>query len=392
MRIIIAPDKFKGSLSADAVCAHLTAGIASALPDARITAAPMADGGEGTLDAALSAGFERITRTVSGPLGAPVRASFGLREGSGARPSEAIIELAAASGLLLLKAPDRRPLAAHTRGTGELITAALDAGAHRIVLAVGGSASTDGGTGILSALGARFLDDSEQPLRDGGGDLHRIHSIDWTGLDSRIRSTEFVLATDVDHRLTGELGAARVFAPQKGATPADVEVLERGLNRLAEVMRRTLVHRDDYLLEPTADHSLAPGAGAAGGVGFGAMAALGATRRPGVEVVAEVTGLSRLLDNADLVITGEGSFDAQSLGGKTPVGVLHIAQSAGLPAILVSGRNLMSAEERQATGFFATYALADRDPDPRSCIANAARYLEQIGTEIGRTLAQATSS
>lgn len=384
MRIVIAPDKFKGSLSANEVCAHLTRGIQAALPEARIAAAPMADGGEGTLDAARAAGFERITRTVTGPLGAPVPASFGLRRAPGSHTSEAVIELAAASGLLLIAAPDRRPLTAHTRGTGELIASALDAGARRIMLAVGGSASTDGGTGMLSALGARFLDDSGRPLPDGGGSLGRLTSIDWAGLDPRIRHTEFVLATDVDHRLTGELGASRVFAPQKGASPADVEVLERGLARLAEVVRRSPAPA----ARAAPDHAIAPGAGAAGGVGFGAMAALGATRRPGVEVVAEVTGLPGLVAGADLVITGEGSFDAQSLGGKTPVGVLRIAHAAGVPAILVSGRNLLSFEERRATGFLASYALADRDPDPRSCIANAARYLEQIGTEIAHALAQ----
>ncbi|WP_017792184.1 glycerate kinase [Leucobacter salsicius] len=383
MRIVIAPDKFKGSLSADAVCAHLAAGITAALPGARIDVAPMADGGEGTLDAAISAGFERITRTVAGPLGAPVRASFALRQGTGSQPGEAVIELATASGLLLIDAPDRLPLAAHTRGTGELITAALDAGARRIVLAVGGSASTDGGTGMLRALGASFLDSSGQPLLDGGGDLPRLHNIDWSGLDPRILDTEFVLATDVDHVLTGPHGAARVFAPQKGATPDEVELLEHGLVRLAAVLRKQFPEGPDL--------AQAPGSGAAGGVGFGAMAALGAARRPGVDVVAEVTGLPRLMQCADLVITGEGSFDAQSLGGKTPVGVLRLAQAAGVPAILVTGRNLLSDTERQATGFLASYAIADRDPDPDSCMNYAARYLEQIGTEIGteigRTLA-----
>lgn len=378
MRIVIAPDKFKGSLSADAVCDHLAAGITSTLPDARIDAAPMADGGEGTLDAALAAGFERVTHTVTGPLGAPVLASFAQRAATAARPSEAVIELAAASGLLLVAAPDRRPLAAHTRGTGELIAAALDSGARRILLAVGGSASTDGGTGLLSALGARFLDDSGRQLPDGGGDLHHLARIDCTALDPRLRDTEFLLATDVDHVLTGLAGAARVFAPQKGASPAEVEVLERGLERLAAVVRE--------LLPQGPDHAQAPGSGAAGGVGFGAMTVLGAIRRPGVDVIAEITGLTDRLAGADLVITGEGSFDAQSLGGKTPVGVLRLARAAGVPAILVSGRNLLTASARQTTGFLASYAIADRDPDPQSCVNNAARHLEQIGAEIGREI------
>lgn len=372
MRVVIAPDKFKGSLSAEEVCTHLAAGIAVAVPGSHIDAAPMADGGEGTLDAAVAAGFARITRTVTGPLDAPVQASFALHEG------QAVIELAAASGLLLINAPDRLPLAAHTRGTGELITAALDAGARSIVLAVGGSASTDGGTGMLSALGARFLDSGGGSLADGGGALERLARIDLSGLDPRLRGTQLVLASDVDHLLTGARGAARVFAPQKGATPGEVERLERGLGRLAR-----LTHA---LLAQDPDHALAPGAGAAGGVGFGAMAFLGARQRAGAEVVAEVTGLALLVQGADLVVTGEGSFDDQSLGGKTPVGVLRIAQAAGVPTVLVSGRNLLTEQERGATGFLASYAIADRDPDPQSCMHNAARHLEQIGRDIGRAL------
>ena len=376
MRIVIAPDKFKGSLSADEVSAHLAAGLAAVLPHARIEAVPMADGGEGTLDAAVAAGFVRITRSVTGPLDAPVQASFALRTNPGTARTEAVIELAAASGLLLIAAPDRRPLIAHTRGTGELIAAALDAGARRVVLAVGGSASTDGGTGMLSALGARFLDANGRQLPDGGGALARLARIDLSGLDSRLRDTEVLLASDVDHPLTGPDGAARVFAPQKGAGRGEVELLERGLERLAAVMRE--LHPGDP------DHAHAPGAGSAGGVGFGAMAMLGAQQRAGAEVVAEVTGLTALVRDADLVITGEGSFDAQSLGGKTPIGVLRVAQAAGVPAVLVCGRALLTEHERREVGFLASYAIADRDPEPRSSMHYAAHYLEQIGRAIGR--------
>ncbi|MBP1326018.1 glycerate kinase [Leucobacter exalbidus] len=376
MRIVIAPDKFKGSLDAAEVCAHLAAGIRAVLPAAEICTAPMADGGEGTVDAAIAAGFARRTRQVTGPLGAPVHASFALRD------DQAVIELAAASGLLLIDEPDRDALAADTRGTGELIAAALDEGARRIVLAVGGSASTDGGTGILKALGAKFLDAAGRVLAPGGGALHTLDRIDLAGFDPRIFKTDIVLASDVDHLLTGDFGAARVFAPQKGASESQVELLEAGLQRLAEVVRG--------LLPGVPDHAISPGAGAAGGVGFGALAMLGARRRAGAEIVAEVIDLAGLVQGAahraDLVITGEGSFDAQSLGGKTPMGVLGVARELGVPTVLVCGRALGGAEVWRDAGFSACHAVSELAPDAATSMRDAGVYLERIGSEIARTL------
>ncbi|MHA3723961.1 glycerate kinase [Leucobacter sp. HY1910] len=395
MRIVLAPDKFKGSLNAAEVCAYLARGLTSALPDAQIDAVPMADGGEGTVDAAVAAGFTRVTREVRGPLGAPVEASFALAAHASAAPGtpaphpsvsdsaqyDAVIELSAASGLLLLHDADRRPLEAHTFGTGELIKAALDAGARHIVLAVGGSASTDGGTGMLTALGVRFLDAHGVPLPLGGGALSLLHSIDLAGLDPRLASSHVTLACDVNNPLVGVHGAARVFAPQKGANPAELKLLEIGLDRLAEVTMHALPH------DP--NHALAVGAGAAGGVGFGALAFLGATQRAGASVVSEVAKLAASVQGADLVITGEGSFDDQSLGGKTPIGVLNIARGIGVRTALVCGKSSLSARATREAGFCASYAIADLDPDPASCIALAGHYLEQIAREIAASLTSA---
>lgn len=446
MRIVIAPDKFKGSLEAAEVCAHVAAGLRTALPEADLIAAPMADGGEGTVDAAMAAGFARHTRTVVGPLGAPVQASFALQG------DQAVIELAAASGLLLIPPAHRDALAAHTFGTGELIAAALDAGARRIVLAVGGSAATDGGTGMLTALGARFLDATGECLPLGGGSLPNLCRIDLTGLDPRLTAAtrdapdgtdgvdgvdgiDIVLASDVDHLLTGERGAARVFAPQKGATPEQVEILEAGLVRLAEVQLAQQIQQAEQIQQAqqirqaqhaqttqttqpacstVTDHAQSPGAGAAGGVGFGTLAMLGAKRQAGAEIVAEVTGLAKLIHKADLVITGEGSFDAQSLGGKTPMGVLAIAHQFGVPTVLVCGRLIDTAPNAedavvlgnapgavttagsgsvwQQAGFSACYSVAKLAPDAATSMRDAARYLEQIGTEIGTEISKHLAS
>ena len=394
MRIVIAPDKFKGSLTAAQVGKHVAAGIREVAPDADVRLQAMADGGEGTVDAAVDAGFARRSATVTGPLGDPVTADFALRG------TRAVIELAAASGLLLLEAGDRDALAAHTRGTGELMLAALAAGATSIVLAVGGSASTDGGSGMLRALGAEFLDDHGEPVADGGAGLAHVATANFSGLDPRLAHTELVLAADVDHVLHGPTGAAHVFAPQKGASAADVEILDAALAQYARVVARALPSAGlgearsgsnpaspDTQRAPSAQHDPAalPGAGAAGGVGFAALAVLGAQRRPGAEVVAEVTKLAELVAGADLVITGEGSFDAQSLGGKTPMGVLSVARAASVPAVLVCGRSLLAADEIRAAGFVNGYAVADRAPDPDTSVREAGRYLTEIGREIAET-------
>jgi glycerate kinase len=384
MRIVVAPDKFKGSLPAAEVAAAVAAGLRAARDDAEIVTMPVADGGEGTADAAVAAGFERVPVTAAGPAGDPVRASYARRD------EVAVVELAAVCGLARLPAGRPAPLTASSFGAGEVLRAALDAGARRIIFGVGGSASTDGGAGLLQALGARVLDARGEPVgREtggrrlaGGADLDAVAALDLTGLHSALhpalrggsRSAELILAADVDNPLAGPDGAAVVYGPQKGASPAEVAQLDASLRRWADVVA-TAVGKD---------WSRAPGAGAAGGVGFAALAVLGARLRPGIEVVLELTGLESLLAGADLVITGEGSLDAQSLAGKAPVGVARAAARHGVPVVAVAGRNMLTADELAAAGITAVYPLTDLEPDLERCHAEAAGLLRRAGRMIAR--------
>lgn len=377
MRVVIAPDKFKGSLEAPEVAEAIADGLAAALPTAEVHCQPVADGGEGTVAAALASGFQPVTVTVTGPLGDPVDAIFAV---DGPR---AVIEMAAASGLLVLPTdaagePVKDALGATSQGTGELIKAALEHGCSEIVLGVGGSANTDGGSGLLVGLGARLLDSTGRSVPAGGGGLADLATVDVSGLDPRIRDARFTLAADVTNPLLGPDGAAAVFGPQKGAEPADVATLDANLARF----RDCLVEAVGAGAAEAAD---APGAGAAGGVGYAALAVLGATRRPGVEVVLELVGLADRMSGVDLVITGEGSLDSQSLGGKTPVGVAELARAHGVPTVIgVCGRSLLSAEEARRAGFDEVIALVDRQPDTARAMAEAAALLNEIGGELGR--------
>jgi glycerate 2-kinase len=380
-RVLVSPDKFKGSAGAAEAAERLTRGLRRAEPDWTVRALPVADGGEGTVDAAVSAGFERRSAVVPGPVDAPVRASFALRDGT------AVVELAEASGLRRLARrggnragpgePALDPLRAHTRGTGGLLAAALDAGAAAIVLGAGGSASTDGGTGLLSALGARFLDGSGRPVPDGGGGLDRIASADLSGLDPRLRHCRLLLASDVDNPLLGTFGAAAVYGPQKGATSDDVAFLDAGLRRLVEVL--TVALGQDAVL--AAD---LPGAGAAGGVGYAALAVLGAKRRPGIDLVLETIGFHAALAETDLVITGEGCLDPQTLRGKAPAGVADAARARGIPVVAGCGRLELDPEQLAAAGFARAYSLADLEPDPGRSMAEAGPLLERLGEQIAR--------
>lgn len=382
MRIVIAPDKFKGSLSARDVCRYLERGLqAAAGNNLDILRIPVADGGEGTLDAAVGSGFTRQSATVSGPTGQPVEADFAVRG------HEAVIEMAAASGLALVPQvasggqPDSASATTATSlGTGQLIRAALDAGCRRIVLGVGGSANTDGGAGLLQGLGARFLDATGNELPAGGAALANLHRIDFTGFEPRLVETRFVLASDVDNTLLGPQGAAAVFGPQKGATPQDVELLDTALARFVEVLAREIGFRAERAAE-------APGAGAAGGVGYAAIAVLAASRRPGIDVVLEFTQLAHRIAGADLVITGEGSLDEQSLLGKTPMGVARAAAAAGVPVVAVCGRTTLSPDQQQDSGFRQVYPLTALEPKVDICIAEAGSLLEQLGKNILEELA-----
>ncbi|MBB5122635.1 glycerate kinase [Streptomyces eurocidicus] len=362
-RVLIAADKFKGSLTAAQVAEHLTTGLrAAAGPGLHVTALPVADGGDGTVDAALAAGFERREVRVTGPLGEPVTAAYALRAGT------AVVEMAEASGLRHLRG-SFAPRTATTYGTGELLRAALDAGARTVVLGVGGSATTDGGAGALSALGARLLDATGTPVGPGGAALAGLATADLTGLDPRLRSTRLVLASDVDNPLTGPHGAAAVYGPQKGASAADVAVLDAALAHYAAVL-------DGGALAG------APGAGAAGGLGYGALAGLGAAFRPGIEVMLDVLGFPAALESAGLVITGEGSLDAQTLHGKAPAGVAAAARARGVPVIAVCGRLSLSAEALRTAGFRRAYALTDLEPDPARCMTLAGPLLERLAERI----------
>ncbi|HYZ10708.1 MAG TPA: glycerate kinase, partial [Actinomycetota bacterium] len=301
MRVVVAPDKFEGTLSAREAARALAAGWRRADRSAEVDEVPVADGGKGTLDALLDAlGGRRERVRVTGPLGDPVEADFGLAETAGGRI--AIVEMARASGIGLLSESRRDPVRATTRGTGELIAGACRHRPRRVLVCIGGSATNDGGAGMAQAVGIRLLDEEGEDLPAGGGPLRRLARIDASGLDPAVRGTEVVAACDVDNPLTGSRGASAVYGPQKGATPAQVRLLDESLGHLAAV-----IHRDLGL-----DVRDVPGAGAAGGLGAGLVAFLGARLRPGFEVVAAALDLDRRLDGADVAVTGEGSYDAQS--------------------------------------------------------------------------------
>ena len=367
IRIVLAPNAFKGSLTAAQVVAHLAVGIGRTAPDAELVAAPVADGGDGTLDAALAAGFTRVPVTAHGPTGLPLESAIALRHGV------AVVELAAVSGLALLPGGRPDPLHASTFGVGELIVAALDAGCREVVLGVGGSASTDGGAGLLQALGVRLQADDGTDLPLGGIALAGLASIDVSGLDSRLADVRLVLACDVDNPLTGPAGAAAVYGPQKGATPEQVRALDAALAHFAE------------LLDPAA--ATRAGAGAAGGTGFAALAVLGATMAPGIEVVLELAGFDRLLRGADLVVTGEGMLDMQTLRGKAPAGVARAARAAGVRCVAVCGQNQLADSALDEAGISRVYALTDVEPDVRLCIEAPGPLLERLGELLANELA-----
>ncbi|WP_331773589.1 glycerate kinase (plasmid) [Embleya sp. NBC_00888] len=364
--VLLAPDKFKGSLGAAEVVRHLAAGLRRARPGLSVTGLPVADGGEGTVDALVHGGFGRRVVTVGGPTGRAVRACYAQRG------STAVVELAQSSGLGLLPGHIPAPLTASSRGAGEVVRKALDTGARTVVLGLGGSACTDGGAGLLGALGARFTDADGQAIPDGGAALRGLADVDLSGLDPRLAATEFVLATDVDAPLSGPGGAAAMYGPQKGAGPKDVAVLEAGLARLFEVLTRTAGPRVARL-------AVLPGAGAAGGTGFGALVGLGARCRPGVDVVLDAVRIDRELRAANLVVTGEGSLDRQTLQGKAPLGVARRAGLHGVPVIAVCGRLSLTRDQLAAAGFRAGYTLAGLEPDPERSIAAAAPLLRAMG-------------
>ncbi|MCN9242690.1 glycerate kinase [Streptomyces sp. RY43-2] len=369
-RVLIAADKFKGSLTAVQVAERVTAGLRRVVPGLAVESLPVADGGEGTVDAAVASGFERREVRVAGPLGRQVTAAFALRGDT------AVVEMAQASGLHRLPLGVRAPLTASTYGSGELLRAALDAGARTLVFGVGGSASTDGGAGMLSALGARFLNAKGEPVPPGGGGLAALARVDLSGLDPRPASVDLVLASDVNNPLTGPTGAPAVYGPQKGASPDDVRALDAALRHYATVLERAVGPR-------AAEYAVSPGAGAAGGVGYGALL-LGARFRPGIEVMLDVLGFAPALERASLVITGEGALDAQTLHGKAPAGVAAAARAAGKEVVAVCGRLALTPEELARTGIRRAYPLTEVEPDPARCVVEAGPLLERVAERIAR--------
>lgn len=369
-RVLIAADKFKGSLTAVQVAERVMAGLRRVVPGVEVEALPVADGGDGTVDAAVAAGFERREVRVAGPLGDELTAAFALRGDT------AVVEMAEASGLQRLPAGVFAPLTSSTYGSGELLRAALDAGARTIVFGVGGSATTDGGAGMLSALGARFVDAEGEPVAPGGAALSDVATADLSGLDPRLSSVDFVLASDVDNPLTGPKGAPAVYGPQKGASPDDVEILDAALGHFAAVLEKSIGSR-------ATEYAAAPGAGAAGGIGYGALV-LGARFRPGIDVMLDVLGFAPALERATLVITGEGSLDEQTLHGKAPAGVAAAARAAGKEVVAVCGRLALRPEALGRAGIRRAYPLTEVEPDIARCISDAGPILETVAQNIAR--------
>ncbi len=379
MRILVAPDSFKESLGAAEVADALAAGLAEALPGVALDLAPIADGGEGTVDALLAAaGGERVTVPVHDPLGRPLQAAFGLL----ADRRTAVVECAAASGLGLLAAGERDPLRASSYGTGELLLAAARHGAERIIVGLGGSATVDGGLGLLQAAGMTLLDDADTPLAApaGGGALAGVAGIADTDRDPAFAGVRIEIASDVDNPLLGATGAAAVFGPQKGADPATVAVLDAGLAHFYDILEA----RFGVRVRERA------GAGAAGGLGAALMAVFAAEPRPGIEVVAEACDLRARIAQADVVITGEGRIDAQTLHGKGPYGVAQLARALGRPVIAVGGSLADDAPLAADGPFDAFEAAVCRPQSEHDALAGARPQLVRAGTRIGRWLALAT--
>lgn len=370
MRILIAPDKFKGSLTAAQAAAAIAEGALRVYPDAVATQFPIADGGEGTLEAAVAAGYEERLNAVVGPILAPVGAAWAIRKDDAGKVT-AVIETAQASGLAEMEPTPDNALRAHSYGCGQLIAAALEAGASEIVLGLGGSAMSDGGSGALRALGLKPLDSAGNVVPLGGASLADVVSLDASGLDPRLAATTFRIAVDVRNPLFGPTGAAHVFSPQKGADENAVELLDAGLRNWASVLR-----------EATGRDVNVSGAGAAGGFPASFLAFTGATLEGGFALVAGLTGLAGELAGADLVITGEGSMDSQSLTGKAPIALADAARERGIPVIVVAGRILVSLEDLAGHGVVAAAQLLDVASSPEDAVANAGKYLTWATSQV----------
>ena len=371
MKVVIAPDSYKGCLSALEVAKAMERGVLSVFPSAEVRKIPIADGGEGTVAALVTATNGQLRQTeVTDPLGNKIIAHWGVL-GDG---RTAVIEMAAASGLPLVPKEKRDPRVTTTYGTGELIKAALAEGLAKIIIGIGGSATNDGGTGMARALGVRFLDAAGQEVAAGGGSLAEICQIDTTGLDPRLKNTEIVVACDVDNPLCGTRGASAVFGPQKGATPEMVQQLDAGLAKYASCARQATGR----------DVAEKAGAGAAGGLGAGLMFFTPAQLKPGVEIVLDAVGFSDIVRDADFVITGEGRTDFQTAFGKAPVGVAKVAKTHGVPVFCISGGLGEGADDVLAQGIDAVMSICDRPLSLEECMAAGAQLIEPAAARLCR--------
>lgn len=374
MKIVIAPDSFKGSLTAKQVGDAIAAGVRKALPDSDIVIKPMADGGEGTLQCLVDAtGGKILQATVKNPLGRQITAEFGIL-GDG---KTCVIEMAAASGLYLIDASERNPLVTTTYGFGQLIKAGLDLGCRRFILGIGGSATNDGGAGMLQALGFALLDGDGQPLAFGGGELHKLERIDSSSADPRLSECVFTIACDVDNPFVGPNGASHVFGPQKGATPEMVKLLDDNLRHFADVIEQT---------RGIAIHDL-PGTGAAGGVAGALLAFLNGELKSGIQIVSETTRLAEAMEGADLVFTGEGQVDHQTAQGKTPCGVAKLAHQRGIPVIVLAGSIGTGIEALYKHGVTAVASIINKPMTLEQAMAQTAGLLEQAAEQLTRIFA-----
>jgi glycerate kinase len=375
VRIVIAPDSFKGSLSAKEVADNIEIGIRKVYSDIDILKVPMADGGEGTVESLVDAtGGEIIRLEVTGPLGEKVESFYGIMGDK----KTAVIEMAAASGLPLVPNDKRNPMITTTYGTGELIKSALDRGCRDFIIGIGGSATNDGGSGMLEALGVKFLDKNGKKLPWGGGALINLDKIDMSSLDERLKSSRFVVACDVDNPLCGTNGASYVYGPQKGATVEMVQKLDRVLNHYGNMIKK-------YLGKDVMDIK---GAGAAGGLGAGFMAFLNAQLKPGVDIVIEKTRLKEIVKDADLVITGEGKMDSQTIYGKTPFGVAKVAKGFGIPVIAIAGCISDDAHINHEQGIDAMFSIVNYPIELQDALnkEKAAVFIQKNSEEIFRLI------
>ncbi|MET3688634.1 glycerate kinase [Priestia megaterium] len=376
MKIVIAPDSFKESLTALRVCEAVEKGIRIHFPNAEISKVPMADGGEGTVQSLVDAtGGQIIQAKVTGPLGKEAEAFYGIL-GDG---KTAVIEMAAASGLHHVPVDKRNPLITTTRGTGELILKALDHKVKHIIIGIGGSATNDGGAGMAKALGAKLLDANGIEMKEGGGSLDQLASIDLTNLDSRLAEVKVEVACDVDNPLTGETGASAIFGPQKGATPDMVKQLDRNLAHYAAVIEKKMdIHIQNV-----------PGAGAAGGLGGGLLAFLSAELKPGVDIVIEATQLESYIKDADLVITGEGRIDGQTIYGKTPIGVAKTAKKHSVPVIAIAGSIGVGSEAVYEHGISALFSVVPGAVNLSEALEKADENIERTAKNVASVISLA---